>query len=56
VQTKKRLEENPNIPPNDIYTPVFRRGIFTVGLLMRYFDFSKTEVNGSMSKENSKLN
>jgi cohesin loading factor subunit SCC2 len=45
--------KNPNLPADQIYTPVFRRGIFTVGLLMRFFDFSRVEVNGSNTNDRS---
>jgi hypothetical protein len=51
VQTKERLMKDPNLPSEQIYTPMFRRGIFTVGLLMRFFDFSRVEVNGSNTNE-----
>lgn len=47
--------KNPNVSTDQIYNPVFRRGIFTVGLLMRYFDFSRPDVNGSNTNERSKL-
>jgi cohesin loading factor subunit SCC2 len=55
VQSKDLLVKNPNISPDQIYNPVFRRGIFTVGLLMRYFDFSRPNVNGSDTNERSEL-
>lgn len=47
--------KNPNVPIEHIYNPVFRRGIFTVGLLMRYFDFSRPDVNGSNTNERSEF-
>lgn len=53
LQTKERLEKNSKVPADQIYTPVFRRGIFTVGLLMRFFDFSRSKVNGSKTNERS---
>lgn len=46
---------NPNVAIEQIYNPVFRRGIFTVGLLMRYFDFSRPDVNGSNTNEKSEF-
>lgn len=55
VQAKDLLMKNPNIATEQIYNPVFRRGIFTVGLLMRYFDFSRPDVNGSNTNERSEL-
>lgn len=55
VQTKDVLVKNPNVSTDQIYNPVFRRGIFTVGLLMRYFDFSRPDVNGSNTHERSKI-
>lgn len=54
VYTKERMIRDPNLPSEQIYTPVFRRGIFTVGLLMRFFDFSRVDVNGSNTNERSK--
>lgn len=53
MQSKDLLMKNPNVSENQIYNPVFRRGIFTVGLLMRYFDFSRPDVNGSNTNEKS---
>lgn len=53
VYTKERMIRDPNLPSEQIYTPVFRRGIFTVGLLMRFFDFSRVDVNGSNTNERS---
>lgn len=55
VQAKELLLRNPNVPTDQIYNPVFRRGIFTVGLLMRFFDFSRPAVNGSNTNEKSKF-
>lgn len=55
LQTKERLQKNVNLPAEQIYTPVFRRGIFTVGLLMRFFDFSRADVNGSNTNERSEI-
>lgn len=54
VHSKDLLMKNPNVSTEQIYNPVFRRGIFTVGLLMRYFDFSRPDVNGSNTNERSK--
>jgi cohesin loading factor subunit SCC2 len=55
VYTKERMIRDPNLPSEQIYTPVFRRGIFTVGLLMRFFDFSRVDVNGSNTNERNRL-
>jgi cohesin loading factor subunit SCC2 len=55
VQSKTLLMRNPNVSIDQIYNPVFRRGIFTVGLLMRYFDFSRPDVNGSNTMEKSRF-
>lgn len=55
MNSKEVLTKNPNVPITQIYTPMFRRGIFTVGLLMRYFDFSRPDVNGSNTLERSEL-
>lgn len=32
---------------DQIYRPSFRRGLFTVGLIMRFFDFNAKDVNGA---------
>lgn len=32
---------------NVIYTPMFRRSLFTIGILMRYFDFKMPCVTGN---------
>lgn len=55
VQSKDLLMRNPNVSLDQIYNPVFRRGIFTVGLLMRYFDFSRPDVNGSNTNGRSEF-
>lgn len=44
---KDKLMKEPNTPPEQIYKPVFRRAIFSVGFLMRYFNFSMPEVYGA---------
>lgn len=46
VQSRERLVQNPNYPMEQIYTTLFRRSMFTVGLLTRYFDFTKPAVYG----------
>lgn len=50
VSTKDKLIIDPDTPADQIYKPVFRRGIFTVGLLTRYFDFNLPEINGANSE------
>lgn len=55
VHPKDLFIKNPKVSIEQIYNPVFRRGIFTVGLLMRYFDFSRPDVNGSNTNEKSEL-
>lgn len=50
VSTKDKLIKDPDTPADQIYKPVFRRGIFTVGLLTRYFDFNLPEINGANSE------
>lgn len=46
---KDKLEKEPDTPTEQIYKPVFRRAIFSVGILMRYFNFSLPEVYGANS-------
>lgn len=46
VQCRDKLVQDPSFPVEQIYTSFFRRSLFTVGLLTRYFDFSKPPVYG----------
>lgn len=46
VQCREKLIQNPGYPLEQIYTSLFRRSIFTVGLLTRYFDFTQPAVYG----------
>lgn len=46
VQCRDKLVQEPNYPLELIYKSVFRRSIFTVGLLTRYFDFTQPAVYG----------
>ncbi|EAA15100.4 AGAP009290-PA [Anopheles gambiae str. PEST] len=47
VCIKDKLVSDPSIPIEQYFRPQFRRSIFTVGLIMRYFDFQQPEVYGS---------
>ncbi|XP_049537258.1 nipped-B protein isoform X2 [Anopheles darlingi] len=47
VCIKDKLRADPSIPIEQVYRPQFRRSIFTVGLIMRYFDFRLPEVYGA---------
>lgn len=46
VQCREKLVQDPGYPLEQIYTSLFRRSMFTVGLLTRYFDFTKPAVYG----------
>lgn len=46
VQCRDKLMQDPGYPIEQIYTSLFRRSLFTVGLLTRYFDFTKAPVYG----------
>jgi cohesin loading factor subunit SCC2 len=46
VSSKEKLISVPNFPIEHIYKPLFRRSLFTVGLITRYFDFKEPEVYG----------
>ncbi|XP_053692566.1 nipped-B protein [Sabethes cyaneus] len=46
VSSKDKLISDPSIPIEQLYRPQFRRSIYTVGLIMRYFDFKQPEVYG----------
>uniref|UniRef100_A0A2M4B869 Nipped-B protein n=1 Tax=Anopheles marajoara TaxID=58244 RepID=A0A2M4B869_9DIPT len=47
VCIKDKLRADPSLPIEQVYRPQFRRSIFTVGLIMRYFDFRLPEVYGA---------
>uniref|UniRef100_A0A182QZC9 Nipped-B protein n=1 Tax=Anopheles farauti TaxID=69004 RepID=A0A182QZC9_9DIPT len=47
VCIKDKLVSDPSIPIEQFFRPQFRRSIFTVGLIMRYFDFRQPEVYGA---------
>lgn len=46
INSRTQLESKPNFPIDHIYRPNFRRGLFTIGLIMRFFDFKIPEVYG----------
>lgn len=46
VATKDKIISTPNYPPEMVYNSRFRRSLYTVGLIMRYFDFTKPDVYG----------
>lgn len=46
INSRTQLESKPNYPIENIYRPTFRRGLFTIGLIMRFFDFKMPEVYG----------
>ncbi|XP_062548441.1 nipped-B protein isoform X2 [Armigeres subalbatus] len=46
VSSKEKLISDPSIPIEQLYRPQFRRSIYTVGLIMRYFDFRLPDVYG----------
>lgn len=46
INSQQQLEKNPNYPIANIYRPQFRRGLFTIGLIMRFFDFKQPAVYG----------
>ncbi|XP_062705651.1 nipped-B protein-like isoform X2 [Aedes albopictus] len=46
VSSKEKLISDPSIPIEQLYRPQFRRSIYTVGLIMRYFDFKQPDVYG----------
>uniref|UniRef100_A0A336LQA0 Nipped-B protein n=1 Tax=Culicoides sonorensis TaxID=179676 RepID=A0A336LQA0_CULSO len=50
--SRKKLESDPTFPLENIFTPLFRRSIYTVGLLMRHFDFKTVAVYGIDKKDN----
>uniref|UniRef100_A0A182VUI9 Nipped-B protein n=1 Tax=Anopheles minimus TaxID=112268 RepID=A0A182VUI9_9DIPT len=47
VSIKDKLATDTSIPIEQYFRPQFRRSIFTVGLIMRYFDFRLPEVYGA---------
>ncbi len=52
VKFRKHYEEYPEDPRLTQAAPVFRRALFTVSLLLRYFDFSKPEVYDGLPSGN----
>ena len=46
VLGKDKLLNDSNFAIESLYYPQFRRSIFTVGLIMRYFDFKEPDVYG----------
>lgn len=46
VKSKEHVQSNPAIAIDNIYTPIFRRSLFTIGIIMRYFDFKSRKVLG----------
>lgn len=46
MKCRLKLEKNPTYPIGNIYGRNFRRSLFTIGLIMRYFDFKLPMING----------
>lgn len=46
INSRTQLQLKPNYPVENIYRPQFRRGLFTVGLIFRFFDFKQPQVFG----------
>ncbi|XP_058453051.1 nipped-B protein [Malaya genurostris] len=46
VSSKEKIMSDPTVPIEQLYRPQFRRSIYTVGLIMRYFDFKQPAVYG----------
>lgn len=46
LRSRAKLETDPKFPIGNIYSKDFRRAVFTIGLIMRYFDFRQPAVNG----------
>lgn len=46
INSRTQLQSKPNYPIENIYRPQFRRGLFTIGLILRFFDFKQTQVYG----------
>lgn len=46
INSHNQLQKQPNYPIANIYRPQFRRGVFTIGLIMRFFDFKHPNVHG----------
>ncbi|XP_055542159.1 nipped-B protein isoform X3 [Wyeomyia smithii] len=55
VSSKDKLISDPSIPIEQLYRPQFRRSIYTVGLIMRYFDFKQPEVYGGVEDAQGSL-
>ncbi|XP_055299107.1 nipped-B protein isoform X6 [Sitodiplosis mosellana] len=46
INSHNQLQKHPSYPIANIYRPQFRRGLFTIGLIMRFFDFKQPTVYG----------
>lgn len=46
INSRNQLESSSNYPIENIYRPQFRRGLFTIGLILRFFDFKLPQVYG----------
>ncbi|XP_065083522.1 nipped-B protein isoform X2 [Ochlerotatus camptorhynchus] len=55
VSSKEKLISDPSIPIEQLYRPQFRRSIYTVGLIMRYFDFKQPDVYGGQDEAQGSL-
>jgi len=55
TQYRNHYERNPKDPRLDQVTPKFRRSMFTVGLLLKHFDFSNPDVYSGLEVRKNNL-
>lgn len=46
IHSRTQIDTRPDIPIQAIYRPNFRRGLYTIGLIFRFFDFKLPQVYG----------
>lgn len=46
INSRTQIDSRPDFPIQNIYRPNFRRGLYTIGLILRFFDFKLPQVYG----------
>lgn len=46
INSRNQIESRPGFQIQNIYRPNFRRGLYTIGLILRFFDFKLPQVYG----------
>lgn len=57
IVQRQHLEMNSDYPVENVYQPLFRRGLYTIGQIFRFFDFKLPSVYGEgLSSGNKNFN